>query len=232
MNFEKECNIAILLMAGEGRRFGFSLPKQYFFINGKPLFYYAAKTLNDSKLIDFIIYVVPNGYISKTEGMISDFKLEKKHTVIEGSSSREESSFNAIKFLSCKGVNENSIILIQDADRPFLDEKLIENNINGAKEAGAALTMVPSTDSLAYVSNNEVEYYLPRNKVYLLQTPQTFKFNVIYNAFLNAALPLKEYTDEGSLVMEGKTTKPYVVLGNKKNLKITEEVDLKMFEEK
>lgn len=232
MIFVKESNIAILLMAGEGSRFSSSCPKQYFLINEKPLFFYAAKKLNLSSLIDFIVYVVPKGREEYTEELIERFDLQKEHVVIEGSSSREESTYNAIKYLSNNGVNEDSIILIQDADRPFLDEDIIQRNINGAKERGAALTMIPSTDSLAFVSEERIDNYLPRKNIFLLQTPQTFKFNVLNDAFMNAKIPLKEYTDEGSLVVERNMVKPCMVLGSKKNIKITEEVDLKSFEEK
>lgn len=228
---EKENNIAILLMGGEGRRFSPSLPKQFFLIKGKPLFFYASKTLNDSKDIDFIIYVAPKNFISETEKYISELGLKKEHAVISGGQSREESTFEAIKYLETIKINEKTTILIQDGDRPFLNERLIEENINECKKSGAALTMIPSSDSLALVFENKVKRYLPRKDVYLLQTPQTFTFYLIKSAFLCAKFPLKDYTDEGSLLLEESIVEPSIVLGSKENVKITEKSDLLAFGE-
>lgn len=231
MNFKEEKNIAVLLMAGNGSRFSSKEPKQYFLIKGKPLFSFAAKALDDSQLIDFIIYVVPKGCIEKTSRLINSNSLSKEHIVIEGADSREESSFAALKYLSDSNINEKSLVLIQDADRPFLSERLIEENIQKAREEGAALTTLPSTDSLALISESKIEKYLPRKDIYLLQTPQTFAFSLIFDAFCNAKLPLNEYTDDGSLLLEKGDVKPVMVLGNKGNIKVTEAADLNVVED-
>lgn len=230
MDFAKEKNIAVLLMAGSGSRFSSEEPKQYFLIKDKPLFYFAANMLNISSVIDYVLYVVPKGYVAKTENLILSSGLNKEHVVIEGGDSREESSFIALQYLKERKTNENSIILIQDADRPFITESLIEENIKRAKKDGAALTMLPSTDSLAIVSDSKVEKYLPRKDVYQLQTPQTFVFSLLFEAFSNANHPLNEYTDDGSILLERGKIKPAIVLGFKNNVKITEKVDLDKME--
>ncbi len=232
MNFQNKMNIAIILMAGKGERFSSSLPKQFMKFDEEELFLYPYDVFAISPCIDFVILVVPKGFEKYTENLLSKNEAFKEHVVINGASSREESTFEALKFLYDSNVNKSSLILIHDGDRPFLTEKLIEDNIETAKINGAAVTAIPSTDSLAMMTNDKdgIEYYLKRSNVYQLQTPQTFEFSLLYEAFSLCKDSLKDYTDEGSLMLSSLGRKPKIVLGDKRNIKITFRSDAKILE--
>ena len=227
MNFEEEKNIAVILMAGKGERFSSSLPKQYVLIGSKELFLYTIEPFLTCPLIDFLLFVVPSSFEKKTEEILLKNKISKEYAVIPGSFSREESSYEAIKFLKDKKTNPSSTILFQDGDRPFLD------NVYSAKQFSAVVTAFPATDSLALSEDGyTLSSYLPREKIYCLQTPQTFSFSLLDKAFSQAKKPLRDYTDEGSLVLDALGKKPRVILGKKKNVKITYQEDFAAFEEK
>lgn len=233
MNFEEEKNIAVILMAGKGERFSSSLPKQYVLIGSKELFLYTIKPFLACPLIDFLLFAVLSSFEKKTEEILIKNKISKEYAVIPGSFSREESSYEAIKFLKNKKTNPSSTILFQDGDRPFLEEKTILDNVYSAKQFSAVVTAFPATDSLALSEDGyTLSSYLPREKIYCLQTPQTFSFSLLDKAFSQAKKPLRDYTDEGSLVLDALGKKPRVVLGKKKNVKITYQEDFAAFEEK
>lgn len=233
MNFEEEKNIAVVLMAGKGERFSSSLPKQYVLIGSKELFLYTIDPFLTCPLIDFLLFVVPSSFEKKTEEILIKNKISKEYTVIPGSFSREESSYEAIKFLKDKKTNPSSIILFQDGDRPFLEEKTILDNVYSAKQFSAVVTAFRATDSLALSEDGyTLSSYLPREKIYCLQTPQTFAFSLLDKAFSQAKKPLRDYTDEGSLVLDALGKKPRVIFGKKKNVKITYQEDFAAFEEK
>ena len=233
MNFEEEKNIAVILMAGKGERFSSSLPKQYVLIGSKELFLYTIEPFLTCPLIDFLLFVVPSSFEKKTEEILPKNNISKEYAVIPGSFSREESSYEAIKFLKDKKTNPSSTILFQDGDRPFLEEKTILDNVYSAKQFSAVVTAFPATDSLALSEDGyTLSSYLPREKIYCLQTPQTFAFSLLDKAFSQAKKPLRDYTDEGSLVLDALGKKPRVILGTKKNVKITYQEDFAAFEEK
>lgn len=233
MNFEEEKNIAVILMAGKGERFSSSLPKQYVLIGSKELFLYTIEPFLTCPLIGFLLFVVPSSFEKKTEEILIKNKISKEYAVIPGSFSREESSYEAIKFLKDKKTNPSSTILFQDGDRPFLEEKTILDNVYSAKQFSALVTAFPATDSLALSEDGyTLSSYLPREKIYYLQTPQTFSFSLLDKAFSQAKKPLRDYTDEGSLVLDALGKKPRVILGKKKNVKITYQEDFATFEEK
>lgn len=233
MNFEEEKNIAVILMAGKGERFSSSLPKQYVLIGSKELFLYTIEPFLACPLIDFLLFVVPSSFEKKTEEILIKNKISKEYAVIPGSFSREESSYEAIKYLKDKKTNPSSIILFQDGDRPFLEEKTILDNVYSAKQFSAVVTAFPATDSLALSEDGySLSSYLPREKIYCLQTPQTFAFSLLDKAFSQAKKPLRDYTDEGSLALDALGKKPRVILGKKKNVKITYQEDFAAFEEK
>lgn len=233
MNFEEEKNIAVILMAGKGERFSSSLPKQYVLIGSKELFLCTIEPFLACPLIDFLLFVIPSSFEKKTEEILIKNKISKEYAVIPGSFSREESSYEAIKFLKDKKTNPSSTILFQDGDRPFLEEKTILDNVYSAKQFSAVVTAFPATDSLALSEDGyTLSSYLPREKIYYLQTPQTFSFSLLDKAFSQAKKPLRDYTDEGSLVLDALGKKPRVILGKKKNVKITYQEDFAAFEEK
>ena len=224
-------NYAVLLMGGKGLRLQSETPKQYMMVAGQELFLYAAKTLSETRQIDFIIYVVPTRYKEKTEKILGKSLLNKKpHVIIEGAEERELSCKNAIWYLKEHRVNPHSLVLIHDADRPNLTSDIISKNIAEATKSQAAVTAIKADDSMALTKDGTIDQYLDRTAVVRLQTPQTFSYALLYSSFLRTENPAA-FTDEGSLVAKATGTKATIVNGDPSNYKITNENDLKIFEQ-
>ena len=232
MNFLNPLKVGVLLLGGHGSRFGCDLPKQYVLFGERPLFAYAAEALEKSA-IDFIVYVVPEGYVAQTESLLERCGFRKQHAIVVGGNCREESAFSALRYLAENNLNPESLILLQDGDRPNLSLSLIEEHFQMAEKYGAAVTAIPASDSIAISEDgSRIKRYLPRKTVYQLQTPQTFRFSSLFECFLRSQNHLKDYTDEGSLYVSVTGKAPKIVLGDKANLKITERADAASFMEK
>lgn len=217
--------VAILLLAGKGERFSASSPKQFIKMGEKELFLYAASSLDVSKRISSIVYVVPPSYERETESILKREGLGKEHFVISGGNNRQESVYFALSFLAKQGINEDDIVLIQDGDRPNLRQSYIDETIEKAVSFGAAVTAIHVSDSIALGEDGSVLSYYDRSKLYALQTPQAFRFSLIFEAENRARIKEKFYTDEGSLLLGEMGKSSQIVIGDKSNIKITEPFD-------
>lgn len=230
-DFSSQKTYAVLLMAGKGNRIDPANPKQYIKVADKELFLYAAEKMEESPLVDYVVYVVPAGEEDKTESIIEREGFKKPHAVVAGAGAREESAKCAIDYLHECRCNPHSIIMIHDADRPNITLDLIERNIKAAEKSEAAITAIKCVDSVVSLNaEGKVESYADRAKLACVQTPQTFTFAVIFGALLRAS-NLAEYTDEGSLVLKTTLRQPEIVEGSSENFKVTTPADLALFEQ-
>jgi 2-C-methyl-D-erythritol 4-phosphate cytidylyltransferase len=221
-------NVAIVLLAGSGHRFASKMPKQYIDLDGQALFLYAAKALDASPLIEEIVLVYPSSYLEKTKSLTANF--HKPLHFVEGGSSRQESCSNALDYLKSKSLDPSNYVMVVDGDRPHLLNRYIEESFNLVNKYKAVVTAILSTNSVAIVKEKGlIDGYIPREEVYLLQTPQTFVFSLLYEAMQKAKLEHKNYSDEGSLVLAKMGIAPAIVEGDSSNIKITTLEDAKIF---
>ena len=217
-------NFAILLLGGNGNRLKSELPKQFIKINDKEVFLYSYEIFLNHPDVDKIILVTLKEFIPFVKEKVN---LEKT-IVIEGGLTRQESVFNALKYLKDK-INDSDIIIIHDACRPLITTSIITSSINEIKDNYAVITSMEATNSLAIKDGNYLSYYIDRSKVVEIQTPQTFRYKDIYKAHLNAYINKKSYADDGS-ILENKFKKVKLIRGNSFNFKITTFEDLILFE--
>lgn len=217
-------NFAILLLGGNGNRLKSELPKQFIKINEKEVFLYSYEIFLNHPDVDKIILVTLKEFIPFVKEKVN---LEKT-IVIEGGLTRQESVFNALKYLKDK-INDSDVIIIHDACRPLITTSIITSSINEIKDNDAVITSMEATNSLAIKDGDYLSYYIDRSKVIEIQTPQTFRYKDIYEAHLNAYINKKSYTDDGS-ILENKFKKVKLIRGNSFNFKITTFEDLILFE--
>lgn len=200
---------AILLMAGEGSRFGGGIPKQFRLLGGKKVYSYALDACESLGIFDDIIPVCHANWM--IEG------------AVRGGATRQLSSYAGLKAFALKP----DIVLIHDAVRPFVTQEILRENISKAIEYGAVDTCIPSADTLVHAPENKIIASIPNRSEYLRgQTPQTFRFDWIFEAHLKAlAEGIENASDDCQLIL-GLGKPIYVVFGSEKNLKITSELDL------
>lgn len=224
-------HVAVLLLGGLGTRFNESKPKQFLPMGGKPLCLYGAEALENSPSVDFILYVIPDGYMRNFALLLSKAGHKKPSETIIGGKSRQESSKIAVKYLLSNGFDPSLSVLLQDGDRPNLKERYIQENFENADEYLSSVTAIKATDSVAISKEaGLLDGYIPRNEVYLLQTPQAFRLSLLDEAEDLADKDGSSYSDEGSLVLYKKGVQPRIVIGERANLKITAPEDKNLFE--
>lgn len=223
-------NYGIILLGGDSLRTSTSLPKQYIVIGDKEVFLYPFELFLKNPNINKILLVVSREYADFVKIKISQYKTDKEISVIEGGTTREDSSFLALRFIKNNEQDLDNInIIIHDAARPLLTTKVLNNVINALTNNEAVTTYFPISDSLLSSQDQEyVDDYPSRKTIYAIQTPQAFRFNLIYEAHEEALNKKYENITDDSMLVK-KLNKPVkMVLGDSFNFKITTYDDLMM----
>ncbi|NDD59034.1 MAG: 2-C-methyl-D-erythritol 4-phosphate cytidylyltransferase, partial [Chlamydiae bacterium] len=219
---------AIILMAGKGERFGSTLPKQFHRLSGKPVFIHTVETMLVSNLFHEIILVYPKNWLAKIKLELSTITTSIPIHFVQGGDTRKNSSYLGIQAVDKKTTH----VLIHDAVRPFVSQRILVENVSYAIQHGAVDTCIPSADTVVNIDEQLYISQIPnRNLCMRGQTPQTFSLPLIKEAhevfFKDENLPV---TDDCSLItLLGKKVK--VVQGEEKNIKITTELDLFLAEQ-
>lgn len=214
-------NVALIVAGGKGRRMGSDVPKQFLEINEKPIMYYTIKKFNDSKYIDEIVLVTSDEYIDFCrDSIVKKYNLNKVRNIVVGGTERHESVYNGLK-----AIEDANIVLIHDVARPFIDDETIKNGIQYASEYGAAACGVYPKDTIKVIDKNISISTLNRNELFMVQTPQCFKYDLIFNCHKNMSdIERKTITDD-TMVVEHFGNKVYLYDGSYKNIKITTKED-------
>jgi 2-C-methyl-D-erythritol 4-phosphate cytidylyltransferase len=172
------------------------------------------------------VIVVPRDSVSfAREEIVEEFGFKKVHDVVYGGETRQQSVYNGLKALKDK----TGWVIIHDAVRPLVTETLIQRVLDAAHKGGAAITGVPARDTVKQVESGRIVGTLDRRLLWLAQTPQCFRYDIIMGAHKKAASDRFEATDDASLV-EKYGNKVGVAVGSYSNLKVTSPEDIPIFE--
>ena len=208
---------AVIVAAGSGIRMGGTLPKQFILIHNKPVLYYSLQTFLNAFADMQIILVLPVDYMDMGQEIIDAYFDKEKIRIAAGGDTRFQSVKNGLEL-----VEGESIIFVHDGVRCLLTENLIHRCYACAVETGTAIPVILSKDSVRIV-NDEGSDAIDRNRVMLVQTPQTFHSKILLSAF---QIDYKEkFTDEATVV-EAYGLKVTLVEGEENNIKITKPIDL------
>jgi 2-C-methyl-D-erythritol 4-phosphate cytidylyltransferase len=217
---------AIIAAAGHGDRIASPIPKQFLEIENKPIVVHTLEKFCQCELIDRIIIVVPKDwYRHIVENIIEKYSILKINKIVIGGATRQESVYRAIE-----AVSEDIVtVVIHDAVRPFVTLNLLRKVIKKGKETGAAVLAVPAHESIKKVSGKQIKYSIKRDSIWLVQTPQVFKKDLILNAYQQAFFNCITAADDSELV-EYLGYPIDVVEGSRTNIKITTQEDLDLAE--
>jgi 2-C-methyl-D-erythritol 4-phosphate cytidylyltransferase len=214
---------AIIVAGGKGSRMGQDINKQYIKVNGKEILLRTLEIFNSISKIDEIILVVPYCDIEFCrEHIVEKNNIHKVSKIVQGGSERQESVHNGL--LNCKSGTE--IVVIHDGARPFVTEEIVEGNITCAREFDACTTAVPAKDTIKIVGEDMFSIGTPdRKSLFAVQTPQSFRYDLILKAHQNAKENNIIATDDTMLIE--KLGFPVRILeGSYSNIKITTPEDL------
>jgi 2-C-methyl-D-erythritol 4-phosphate cytidylyltransferase len=206
-------------MSGRGR-------KQFVKIAGKPLFAYTLEVFEEFPAVDHMVMVVPRDSVDwAKEEIVEAYGFKKIRDVVYGGETRQQSVLSGVKALKDK----TRWVVIHDAVRPLVSETLIKRVLDASQKTGAAISGVPARDTVKKVESGQIVGTLDRRLLWLAQTPQCFRYDVIMEAHRKALAGKLDATDDASLV-EKHGAKVVMAVGSYSNLKITSPEDLPLFE--
>ena len=218
---------AIVLAGGSGSRMGSSTAKQYMELGGVPVVVHALRAFRQAPEVDEIILVVraEDREYARRE-LVEKYELTKVKQIVSGGKERFDSVWNGIT-ASGTGKAED-ILMIHDGARPFVTEEMIRTSVMTAEKYGACTAAVPAKDTIKVVDKEGFGIDTPdRSTLYQVQTPQTFRRDVILAAHEHFRKePRPGITDDTMLVEEYLQQRVAMVPGDYRNLKLTTPEDL------
>jgi 2-C-methyl-D-erythritol 4-phosphate cytidylyltransferase len=208
---------AIIVAGGAGVRMGNDIPKQFMLLKGKPVLYYSLQAFLAAYDDLQIILVLPLDYTDMGQEIIDAFFDKSRIKITGGGDTRFQSVKNGLALIS-----DESIVFVHDGVRCLLTVDLIHRCYQQALETGTAIPAIQSKDSIRLIREDYNEAF-DRNRVMLIQTPQTFHSKILLPAF---QIDYKDkFTDEATVV-ESFGMKVSLVEGEEGNIKITKPFDL------
>lgn len=208
---------AVIVAGGSGTRMGADMPKQFMLLNNQPVIIHTIKKFSSCH----IVLVLPEAQLSYWHQLARPYRSSLSDLkVVVGGDTRTESVMNGLR-----QVPDGVLVAIHDGVRPLVSTTLIEQSFRQAQEHGSAIAAIDCTDSLRLDLKP-----IDRQRVMLMQTPQTFRSELIREAYRQ----LKEknsaagtFTDD-AMVFEAAGHTPHFIKGERGNIKITLPVDLRI----
>jgi 2-C-methyl-D-erythritol 4-phosphate cytidylyltransferase len=170
---------ALIVAAGKGTRMGPNVDKLFLELNGCPVVAHTWRRFEEADCIDEIVLVVRDGMQTGFAELAERYKFRKKFQLVAGGPERQDSVWNGLAALS----PSTELVAIQDAARPCTNAKLIAATIQAARETGAAVAAQAITDTIKESSDGQlIERTLDRSRLWAVQTPQTFRVELIRRA--------------------------------------------------
>ena len=229
---EKKNCTAIVLSAGQGKRMGASVQKQYIELQGKPIIYYTLSVFQKSEIIDDIILVVGKDQLKYVqEEIVRKYHFTKVKTVVEGGHERYASVWQGLKAREYDKYYENiqdGDVFIHDSARPFVDEEMLERAYDTVRKYKACVAGVPSKDTIKLINEEQFAVTTPERKyVWAVQTPQVFEKTLIFEAYARLMEEECVHVTDDAMVVEQMMHLPVKLFeGSYENIKITTPEDL------
>jgi 2-C-methyl-D-erythritol 4-phosphate cytidylyltransferase len=212
---------AVIVAGGTGKRMGNIVPKQFLLLKNKPVLWYTLDTFLRAYNDVEIILVLPQQHIEKGNAIAKLFDNSKRIKIVSGGDTR----FHSVQ-CGLKEVQEKSVVFVHDAVRCLVSVPLIQRCYKQTIEKGSAVPAVAATDSIR-ILNGSHHIIADRQRVRIIQTPQTFLSGIILPAFEKSYD--ESFTDEATVV-EANGTKVFLAEGEYENIKITRPVDMMIAE--
>ena len=212
---------AIIVAAGKSQRMS-GTDKIFAPLAGQPVLLRVLQPFIDCPRIDRMVVVLNNRNYDEGKELIVEQNWEKEVAVCIGGKRRQDSVIAGLKLLG-----DCDWVVIQDGARPLVNVGLIEDGLEAAQETGAAVAAVPATDTIKLADKDMLaSQTLPRDSLWLCQTPQVFLYDSLIKAYREATV---EVTDDAQIIeLSGGKVKLY--MGSYDNIKITTPADLAMAE--
>lgn len=210
---------ALIAAAGSGERLNKGINKAFVPVAGKPILAHTLSVFEACDAISEIIIVTGERDIEAAGDLVGRFGFAKVSAIVAGGAQRQDSVRNGLAKVT------GDIVAIHDAARPMVTTAIIESSIDKACEMGACIAAVPVIDTIKSASDGIVSGTIDRSSLFAVQTPQTFRTDLLRRAYERAYAEGYYATDDAALV-ERMGEKVEIVPGSYENIKITTPADL------
>lgn len=213
---------AIIVAAGKGERMGGGVDKAFLSLGPKPVLAYSLMAFEACQSIDRIVLVVRKEQVEAARSLGRIYGISKLNAVVHGGSRRQDSVRNGIEALD----PDTTIVAVHDAARPLVTPELIEATVKSAQRHGSGIAACRMIDTVKEAGKSlVVDHTVDRSKLWMAQTPQTFKLSILRKAFEKMSADGATCTDEASAV-EALGEPVRLVEWTRPNFKITTPDDL------
>jgi 2-C-methyl-D-erythritol 4-phosphate cytidylyltransferase len=209
---------AVLVAGGKGTRMGTHIPKQFLPLLSLPVLCHSIMAFAHAIPNIKLILVVPEIQLNSACTILKSYMGHLDVTTVTGGETRYDSVKNGLKL-----VENDGVVFVHDAVRPLVSQELIQRCYAQAVAKGSAIPVIPVSDSMRLINDEDDSIPLNRDMIRIVQTPQTFMTNIILPAFDAPYHPT--FTDEATVV-EAFGTKVYLINGELDNIKITNPTDM------
>ena len=215
-------NGVIIVAAGSGSRMNMGINKQFIKLKDKEIIVYTLERFYKHKNIDEIVVVVKEEEAEFFKNEIIDKYNFENIKIAYGGKERQNSVYNGLKMLDDKC----DIVLVHDGARPFISKSLIDNCIEEAKNHNAVVVGVPVKDTIKVINeDNDIVDTPERSKLWAVQTPQTFNYDILVKSYEDA-FENEFYGTDDAMLVERIGYKVKMIEGSYNNIKITTQEDL------
>lgn len=224
----------MILAGGIGSRMKSpELPKQFLEINNEPILIKTVRNFVDFGSFRAGVICCPVDWVEYTKSLLYEYGFSNYDIyAVPGGKNRNSSVQNGCRFLNEQyGISEDDIVLTHDAVRPFIDAKIIKENINATMEFGAANTVMPMYDSvIRSTTGSFINEQCERSELFRVQTPQSFRLKELTNLINSLSdEELEEFTDVAT-IFHSRGYRVKLVEGSDFNIKITTPFDMAVAE--
>lgn len=217
--------IAIVLAAGEGKRMGSGIPKQYMIIKSRPMVYHSLKAFQESQVDEIVLVTGEDEIAYCKQYIVERYHFTKVTQIVAGGRERYESVYFGLK-----AITDADYVLIHDGARPMINQKIIADSITGIEKYGACVVGVPAKDTIKVIDENEFAKETPsRKSLWIVQTPQSFEYKLVLDAYEKLIHTGDETaTDDAMVVEKYSGHKVKLIMGSYDNIKITTPEDVRI----
>lgn len=213
---------AVIVAAGKGKRMGTEISKQFLPLCGREILAHTVEKFEKAEKIRDIVLVTGEESLQDVQEMAQEYDWQKIRSIAAGGRERQDSVWNGLQEVSV----DSEIVLIHDGVRPFVTEDMINASIEMALEMGSCVAGVPAKDTIKVCNSENIAVDTPdRSTLWQIQTPQTFRRELIMKAYMKAKEEGFLGTDDASLA-ENSGYPVKVFMGSYRNIKITTKEDL------
>ena len=223
-------NVALIFAGGCGTRMGAAVPKQFLEINGKTVLAHTLFLFQAHPQIDGIWLVVASDQVERSRKLAAECGISKLMGLAVGGDSAQASIYNGLAALRAV-CGPDTIVLIHDGVRPYVDRRVITANIESVKEHRNAVTFTPCYETIVISKDGKTIDALPyRRESYTVQAPQSFRLGDILSAHERIRSRPEGYTDmiDQATICHTLGIPIHLVPGNRGNIKVTTKEDLRM----